>query len=69
MLEQREEWVVVGEACNGRHALETFRDYMPHIILMPEMDGLEAARHLTSRHPDVSILMVTSDPSRQLEDH
>lgn len=34
---------------------------------MPQMNGLEAARHLTSRHPDVLIVMVTTDPSKQLE--
>jgi DNA-binding NarL/FixJ family response regulator len=34
---------------------------------MPEMDGLEAARQLTQQDPEVRILMVTVDPSRQLE--
>jgi DNA-binding NarL/FixJ family response regulator len=72
VFEQREGWNVVGEAHNGRHALETFREHMPHVtvmdFLMPEMDGLEAARHLTKRHPNVPILMVTTDPSRQLEE-
>jgi DNA-binding NarL/FixJ family response regulator len=70
-LQQRSEWVVVGEAFNGRHALETFLDYMPHLtlmdFLMPEMNEVEAARHLTERHPDVLILLVTTDPSRELE--
>jgi DNA-binding NarL/FixJ family response regulator len=36
-------------------------------FLMPEMNGLEAARHLIERHPDALILMITTDPSRQLE--
>jgi DNA-binding NarL/FixJ family response regulator len=70
-LEQRSEWVVVGEACNGHHALATFHLHMPHLTLMdfimPQMNGLETARHLTNRHPDVLILMVTTDPSKQLE--
>jgi DNA-binding NarL/FixJ family response regulator len=70
-LQQRPEWVVVGEAWNGRHAIATFREHMPHLTLMdfimPEMNGLEAARHLTERHPDVLILMITTDPSKQLE--
>jgi DNA-binding NarL/FixJ family response regulator len=71
LLHQRSEWIVVGEAFNGRHAIETFLDHMPHLTvmdsLMPVMNGLEAARHLTQRHPDVLILMITSDPSRELE--
>jgi DNA-binding NarL/FixJ family response regulator len=70
-LEQRSEWVVVGEAYNGRHALATFLDHAPHLtlmdFLMPEMNGLETARHLIGRHPDALVLMITTDPSRQLE--
>jgi DNA-binding NarL/FixJ family response regulator len=70
-LEQRSEWVVVGEACNGHHALATFHLHSPHLTLMdfimPQMNGLEAARHLTNRHPDVLILMVTTEPSKGLE--
>ncbi len=71
VLHQRSEWRVVGEAFNGRHAVDTFLHHMPHLtvmdFLMPVMNGLEAARHLTQRHPDVLILMITSDPSRELE--
>ncbi len=70
-LGQRSEWVVVGEAFDGHHALEIFRHHMPHLTLMdfimPKMNGLEAARHLTREYPDVLILLVTTDPSRQLE--
>jgi DNA-binding NarL/FixJ family response regulator len=71
VLRQRSEWIVVAEACNGRHAVETFLHHMPHLtvmdFLMPVMNGLDAARHLAQRHPDVLILMITSDPSRELE--
>ena len=70
-LEQRSEWVVVAEASNGRQALETFRRHRPQLTIMdfamPEMNGLEASRRLTERNPDVRILMITVDPTRQLE--
>jgi DNA-binding NarL/FixJ family response regulator len=70
-LQRRSEWVVVGEAHNGRHALDTFHHHMPHItvmdFIMPELNGLEASRHLTERHLDVLILLVTTEPSKQLE--
>ena len=36
-------------------------------FIMPKMNGIDAARHLTSRYPDVLILMVTTDPSKELE--
>jgi DNA-binding NarL/FixJ family response regulator len=70
-LEQRPDWVVVGEAFDGQHALTTFPLHMPHLTLMdfimPKMNGIEAARHLTARHSDILILMVTADPSKELE--
>jgi DNA-binding NarL/FixJ family response regulator len=71
MLEQKSEWVVVGEASNGREAVRTCGKQKPDLtlmdFLMPEMDGLEAARQLTRQDPKVPILMITVDPSRQLE--
>jgi DNA-binding NarL/FixJ family response regulator len=71
MLEQKSEWVVVGEASNGRDAVKACGKQKPDLtvmdFLMPEMNGLEAARQLTRQDPKVPILMVTVDPSRQLE--
>ncbi len=71
-LQQHLDWVVVGEAANGRQAVETFGDLAPQVtvmdFLMPEMNGLEAARLLTERDPDTRILMITTDPSIQLEE-
>jgi DNA-binding NarL/FixJ family response regulator len=71
-LQQHSGWVVVAEAGNGRQALEKFPDHRPQLtvmdFLMPEMNGLEAARQLTERNPDALILMVTTDPSSQLEE-
>lgn len=70
-LQQHSEWVVVGEAGSGRQALETFRRLKPQLTLMdfsmPEMNGLETARRLTERDPGARILMITADPSGQLE--
>ena len=70
LLEGRPGWEVVGEAVNGRHAVDTFHEHMPHVtvmdFVMPEMDGLEAARRLIRRYPAVIILIVTADPLRQL---
>jgi DNA-binding NarL/FixJ family response regulator len=71
LLEKQQEWVVVGEAEDGRRALEKWNENAPHLtvmdFVMPEMDGLEASRQLSEQHPGAPILMVTIDPSRQLE--
>jgi DNA-binding NarL/FixJ family response regulator len=51
---------MVGEAVNGHHELATFHLHTPHLTLMDfimsKMNGLETARHLTVRHPDILIL-------------
>lgn len=71
-LERQGNWVVVGEAEDGRRAVEQWSDLIPNLtvmdFVMPEMDGLEAGRRLTQQHPGTPVLMVTIDPSRQLED-
>lgn len=71
-LQQHAEWVVVGEACNGREALQDFRRHQPELTVMdfrmPEMNGLDAARQLTEWNPDALVLMITTDPSSQLQE-
>lgn len=51
---------VVGEAVNGREALELTRQHIPDIVIMdvsmPEMDGIEATRHIKTEFPGVRIV-------------
>jgi DNA-binding NarL/FixJ family response regulator len=37
-------------------------------FMMPQMDGLEAGRRLSKQHPDTPVLIVTIDPSHQLQE-
>jgi NarL family two-component system response regulator LiaR len=55
---------VVGEASNGRQAVDLARSRQPDVILMdlvmPEMDGLEAIEQISDRQPEIRILVLTS---------
>lgn len=55
---------VVGEAANGREAIEQNSKLRPDVILvdlmMPEIDGIEAVRRITADYADTRILVLTS---------
>src|SRR6266498_5999734 len=55
---------VVGEACNGAEAVARAQVLHPDVILMdvvmPELDGIEATRQITTKLPGTHILVLTS---------
>jgi len=55
---------VVGEAENGRVAIQKYQELMPDIvtmdITMPEMEGIEAVKEIRKQHPAAKIIMCSA---------
>jgi DNA-binding NarL/FixJ family response regulator len=55
---------VVGEASNGREAIDKFRECHPHVTLMdlqmPEMNGFDAMASIRGEFPEARIVVLTT---------
>ncbi|MCT6923201.1 response regulator transcription factor [Metasolibacillus sp.] len=64
ILEQDEALSVVAEASNGIEALTLLEQQSIDLVLldihMPEMNGIEATKHIRSRFPTMKILILTT---------
>lgn len=64
LLDGEDDIVVVGEAADGEMAVQAVGESTPDVVLldlhMPRVDGVEACRRVKERHPDVSVLVLTS---------
>ena len=69
LLQSDPQITVVGEARNGREAVESVEGLAPDVVLMdlsmPEMDGVEATRAVLARQPSTKVLVLTSFSDRQ----
>ncbi|MBU6430123.1 MAG: response regulator, partial [Cyanobacteria bacterium REEB65] len=57
-------WQVVGEAANGKEAVESYQALQPDVvtmdITMPEMDGIAAVKAIVALDPKARIVMCTA---------
>jgi len=64
VLKRAAEFELVGEAANGSEAVTMEEELNPALVLMdinmPEMNGIEAARTMVSRHPQVVVILCST---------
>jgi DNA-binding NarL/FixJ family response regulator len=66
-LEASEDMEIVGEAVNGEQSVAMVDQCNPHVVLMdvglPVMDGIQAAKLIRQKKPEIKIIMLTSHDS------
>jgi DNA-binding NarL/FixJ family response regulator len=70
ILSKRERWEVIGEAANGRDAVEQARATQPEIAILdyalPFINGVEAARQIRLHSPKTEVLIFTQHDNEAL---
>jgi DNA-binding NarL/FixJ family response regulator len=70
LLRARRGWTVVGEAMNGREAVEKANRLKPDVaildISMPDLDGLQATRQIRGVTPRTQVVVLTMHESDQM---
>jgi len=60
LLESEESFSVIGEAANGRAAVHMAEELSPDVIVMdvtmPDLNGIDAARQITTKHPEIKVV-------------
>jgi len=70
LLRARPGWTVVGEAMNGREAVEKANRLKPDVVIldisMPDLDGLQATRRIREVVPTTKVVVLTMHDSDQM---
>lgn len=72
VLESYTDLEVVGEAGDGGAAISIASALKPDVVVMdinmPNIDGIEATRHILSEHPDVVVIGLSVQNERHIEE-
>ena len=64
VLEAQPDMMLIGQASNGREAIESFRQHRPYVTLMdlrmPDMSGIEAITAIRAEFPSARIIVLTT---------
>ena len=70
LLVDQPDMKLVGQAANGREAIELFRTHRPDVTLMdiqmPELNGLDATRQIVATLPRTEVLILTMHQSEEV---
>ena len=69
LLEKQPQVTVIGEASNGREVVELVRKLQPDVVIldigMPDLNGIEATRQISSESPAVKVLALSMHADRR----
>jgi DNA-binding NarL/FixJ family response regulator len=70
ILRAQRGWRVIGQATNGREAVEKTNKLKPDVAIldvsMPELDGLQATRQIRDANPNTQVVVLTMHESDQM---
>jgi DNA-binding NarL/FixJ family response regulator len=70
ILRAQRGWRVIGQATNGREAVEKTNKLKPDVAIldvsMPELDGLQATRQIRDANPNTEVIVLTMHESDQM---
>lgn len=69
LIEKQPNTEIVHEAEDGRTAVELVRELLPDVVIMditmPNLNGVEATRHITSEFPQVKVIALSIHSNRR----